>query len=187
MVLQSRTAAKHTSRARNSRGLTGNMRHSRAARGFPIIKFLLLVQSIHLALQVLNLRQEVIHCREFIFLWRIKFICPQLSSSFRPFTANSALIFNFEAIFGVTFLIKSALRHGFFKYSSRLVSSPVHFHFSFRESSLSHAFTFKSSPGFSFKVIVKVLSLTEKPFLFRWRRTSKFTISLSFQLGFLNV
>ena len=49
---QSRSAAKHTSGTRNSRGLTGNVGHSRAARCFRIVKFFLSIQSIHLALHV---------------------------------------------------------------------------------------------------------------------------------------
>ena len=72
-------------------------------------KFFLLVEGIHLVLQVLNLRQELIRCRGFILLLRIKPICPQLSSSLRLFTANSQCFFNFKAICGVTFLTKSAL------------------------------------------------------------------------------
>ena len=66
--------------ARNSRGLNGNVGHSRAASCLRIVKFS--PHSRHSpCLAVLNLRQELIHCRGFIFLLRMKFICPQMPSS----------------------------------------------------------------------------------------------------------
>ena len=74
---------------RKSRGLTGIVWVSRAARCLGIVKFLLLILSIHLVLLFLNLRHEMIHRRKFFFLLSIKVICPQLSNSFRLFKANS--------------------------------------------------------------------------------------------------
>ena len=45
---------------------------------------------------------------------------------------------------------------------SSLPIFPVHFDFSFRESSPCHTFTLKSSPAFSFKVITKVSFLSDR-------------------------
>ena len=77
MVWQSSIAAKQTSGAQNSRGLTG-----RAARCLRIVKLLFPIQGIQHVLQVLSLRKELIHCRGFIFLLRRKF-SPHLPSSFK--------------------------------------------------------------------------------------------------------
>ena len=70
MVRQSRIAAKHTSGARNSRGLTGNVGDSRAARWFWIVKVFLLVHGTHIVFKSPDLKRELIHRRRFFFLLR---------------------------------------------------------------------------------------------------------------------
>ena len=64
---------------------------------------------------------------------------------------------------------------------------PVPLHSSLRLFSLSYAFTLKSFPGFSFKVIMDILFLRQESFLLLGRHTAKFTISLSIQQGLFNI
>ena len=67
---------------------------------------MLLIKGILLVLQVLNLRQELILSRGFIFLLRVKFICPQLSSSFRLFDGKLTVILQFRSNLWRDFLDK---------------------------------------------------------------------------------
>ena len=60
--------------------LTGSEEYSRGARSFKIIRFSCISQGIRLVLHVMNLSQELVHCR-FTFFLRRKLINSQLSSS----------------------------------------------------------------------------------------------------------
>ena len=212
MVRESGIAANHTSGTRNSRGLTGNVGHSRAASLFPEHRILsppskhspCLAETRADSLWRVHLSfSHKVHLSSFVelfsslpsnfsvilqfrnnlwsdFLYKI-YSSPQIFFGF-PFKLRKPVGLHAKAPFPVIqveywFHQKRHIR------ISPLPTFPVHFHFSFRESYLSDAFTLKSSPGFSFKVIMKVLSFRHKSFLFRGRYTS--TISLPFQQRFL--
>ena len=212
MVRRTRTAAKHASGTRNTRGLIGNVGHSRAARGFQIVKFFLLVQSIHLVLQFLDLRQRADSLSRVRPSFAHKVHLSSIAELLLFFFSKQILrnSFKFEATYLRDFLDKVCssllVLLIFFGFSleldkliglhdpapfaviqvddwchiriSSLPTFPVHFDFIFRDCSLSLTFTLKSSPGCSFKVIMKFSFLRQKPFLFL------FTISPSFQQGF---
>ena len=72
VVQQSRIATKHTSGAWNSRVLTGNVGHSRAARCLRVVKLFHFIQGIHVVLQSPDLRQELIHSKRFFFSFEHK-------------------------------------------------------------------------------------------------------------------
>ena len=63
-----------------ARHASGSVVYSRSARSFKIIRFSCIGQGIRLVLHVLNLSQELVHCR-FTFFLRRKLINSQLSSS----------------------------------------------------------------------------------------------------------
>ena len=99
-----------TSGTRTSRGLTGNVGHSRAARCLPIVEFFVLIQSILLVLSFVNLGQKLIHGEGIPLLLHRKFIHSQLSDSVSFFAATSQYFLYLLTTSCVMFLIDSILR-----------------------------------------------------------------------------
>ena len=99
IVRRSRIAARHGSGSRKSKGLTGNVGCSRAARCLRIVKCSRIWQGIYFVLWILNLSQQLTHSRRISLLAQGQFIISRLSCSVCFFATNSSQCFNFLAIF----------------------------------------------------------------------------------------
>ena len=141
IVRQARIAANHPSGTRNSRGMTGNVEHSGAARCLRITEFFVFIQGSHLVLYAdPENGQKLIHGKEILFLLqKSSYIlnCLTLSACLQQILRNSCIswqslawcswkilffVFNSQKIY-CCFSLWAWSAHWFAWYSSNLCDS----------------------------------------------------------------